>query len=266
VILACEASVLEVRRAAARHLSRLSSDEAWGKIWKHYSAESPVVRQAFLQSALSSTQGQQTLIDAIRADSLHVAEIDAASRRRLDQARPEIAEAWKELTANLVPADRKKVLVRYQQALNDEGSAEKGRELFAKNCANCHRVGGLGVDVAPDISDSRVKTAEQILTDVVIPNQSIDGNYVGFVVTTVDGGNWSGVLAGDQGNSITLRVAGGEMMTILKSDIDTLQSTGLSLMPEGLEQNLTPDQMNDLITFIKNWRYLDGSIPLGQKP
>ena len=266
VILACEAPVLEVRRAAARHLSRLSSEEAWGKIWKHYSAESPAVRQAFLQSALSSTQGQQTLIDAIRADSLHVAEIDAASRRRLDQARPEIAEAWKELTANLVPADRKKVLVRYQQALNGEGSAEKGRELFAKNCANCHRVGGLGVDVAPDISDSRVKTAEQILTDVVIPNQSIDGNYVGFVVTTVDGGNWSGVLAGDQGNSITLRVAGGEMMTILKSDIDTLQSTGLSLMPEGLEQNLTPDQMNDLITFIKNWRYLDGSIPLGQKP
>ena len=120
--------------------------------------------------------------------------------------------------------------------------------------------------MAPDISDSRVKTAEQILTDVVIPNQSIDGNYVGFVVTTVDGGNWSGVLAGDQGNSITLRVAGGEVMTILKSDIDTLQSTGLSLMPEGLEQNLTPDQMNDLITFIKNWRYLDGSIPLGQKP
>lgn len=266
VMLACEAPILEVRRAAARQLSRLSSEEAWGQIWKHYPAESPAVRQAFLQSALASPQGQQTLIDAIRAGTLHVAEIDAASRRRLDQARPEIAQAWKALTESLVTADRREVLLRYQQALTGEGSAEKGRELFAKNCANCHRVGGLGVDVAPDISDSRVKTAEQILTDVLIPNQSIDGNYVAFVVTTLDGGNWSGVLAGDQGNAITLRVAGGDAVTILKSNIDTLQSTGLSLMPEGLEQNLTPDEMNDLISFIKNWRYLDGSIPIGQRP
>jgi putative heme-binding domain-containing protein len=74
------------------------------------------------------------------------------------------------------------------------------------------------------------------------------------------------VLAGDQGNSITLRVAGGDSMTILKSEIDTLQSTGLSLMPEGLEQNVTPEEMNDLITFIKNWRYLDGKIPFEQQP
>ncbi|MEC8162802.1 MAG: hypothetical protein VX111_16775, partial [Planctomycetota bacterium] len=105
-----------------------------------------------------------------------------------------------------------------------------------------------------------------ILTDILIPNQSIDGNYVGYVVSTVDGGNWSGVLTGDQGNAVTLRIAGGESVIVLKSDIDTLQSTGLSLMPEGLEQNLTPDEMNDLVSFIKNWRYLDGAIPLQECP
>lgn len=266
VTLACDASVLEVRRGAARQLTRLDSADAWDLIWNRYPAESPVVRQAVLQSALGSLTGQRTLVEAVRAGTLHVAEIDAASRRRLDQAQPEIARAWKELTSSLVTADRKEVLQRYRTALTGRGSAEKGRELFAKNCANCHRVGGLGVDVAPDISDSRVKTAEQILTDVLLPNQSIDGNYVGYVVTTVDGGNWSGVLAGDQGNTITLRVAGGDAMTILKSEIDTLQSTGLSLMPEGLEQNVTPEEMNDLITFIKNWRYLDGNIPIDEQP
>ncbi len=264
VKLACDASVLEVRRGAARQLARLDSADAWDLIWNRYPAESPAVRQAVLQSALASPTGQRTLVEAVRVGTLHVAEIDAASRRRLDQSQPEIAQAWKELTSSSVTADRKEVLQRYLSALTGRGSSEKGRELFAKNCANCHRVGGLGVDVAPDISDSRVKTAEQILTDVLLPNQSIDGNYVGYVVTTVDGGNWSGVLAGDQGNSITLRVAGGDSMTILKSEIDTLQSTGLSLMPEGLEQNVTPEEMNDLITFIKNWRYLDGKIPFEQ--
>ena len=266
VALVSEDPVLEIRKTASRQLSRLSVEALWIEVWEKYRRESPDVRQAMLQSAMNSSLGQKTLLDSIDQGIIHVAEIDAATRRRLDKSPPEIAKVWKRLASSLVTEDRQALLKRYESHLTTDGSAIKGRELFSKTCANCHRIGDLGVNVAPDISDSRVKTPQQILTDILIPNQSIDGNYVGYVVSTVDGGNWSGVLTGDQGNAVTLRIAGGESVIVLKSDIDMLQSTGLSLMPEGLEQNLTPDEMNDLVSFIKNWRYLDGAIPLQECP
>ena len=266
IALVTEDPVLEIRKTASRQISRLSVEALWIQVWEHYRGESPEVRQAVLQSAMNSSLGQKTLLDSIDQGIIHVAEIDAATRRRLDKSPPAVAKVWKRLASSLVTEDRQALLKRYASQLTTDGSAIKGRELFSKTCANCHRIGELGVNVAPDISDSRVKTPQQILTDILIPNQSIDGNYVGYVVSTVDGGNWSGILTGDQGNAVTLRIAGGESVTVLKSEIDTLQSTGLSLMPEGLEQNLTPDEMNDLVTFIKNWRYLDGAIPLGERP
>ncbi len=55
------------------------------------------------------------------------------------------------------------------------------------------------------------------------------------------------------------------MVTLLRQDIEELRSTGVSLMPEGLEKNIDKQQMADLIAFIKNWRYLDGRTPLGTK-
>ena len=54
-------------------------------------------------------------------------------------------------------------------------------------------------------------------------------------------------------------------MTLARDEIEELRSNGVSLMPEGLEQNIPPQDMADLIAFIKNWRYLDGRTPLGER-
>jgi hypothetical protein len=61
-----------------------------------------------------------------------------------------------------------------------------------------------------------------------------------------------------------LKRAEGQADVILRSQIDELQSTGVSLMPDGLEKNITVAEMADLLDFLKNWRYLDGSIPFGR--
>jgi putative heme-binding domain-containing protein len=72
----------------------------------------------------------------------------------------------------------------------------------------------------------------------------------------------TGILTTETSTSITLRQPEGKEVTLLRSDIDTLRSNGVSLMPEGLEKNISHQQMADLISFIKNWRYLDGQTPL----
>ncbi len=119
----------------------------------------------------------------------------------------------------------------------------------------CHMSsrGDLGVNVAPDISDSRVKTPAQILTDVLDPNRAIDNNYFGYSILQRDGQVHTGVVSAETASSVTLLQPEGKVVTVLREEIEQMASSGMSLMPVGLEKNLTVQQMADLISFVKNW-------------
>jgi putative heme-binding domain-containing protein len=144
------------------------------------------------------------------------------------------------------------------------GDALRGREVFKQRCTTCHRIGDLGVDVAPNISDSREKTRLQILTDVLQPNRAIDANYFSYTAVTDDGLAHTGVLAAETATSVTLKQPEGKVETLRRDEIEELRSNGVSLMPEGLERDIPPQAMADLIAFIKGWRYLDNQTPLGE--
>ena len=118
------------------------------------------------------------------------------------------------------------------------------------------------MNVAPDISDSRTKTPAQILADIIQPNRAIDANYVGYNLLLTDGTTAAGILTSETSTSITLKAAGAKVITVTRSEIEQLKSTGVSLMPDGLEKTIPPQEMADVIAFIKNWRYLDGRVPL----
>ena len=204
------------------------------------------------------------LLDAIFAGAIGPAELDRTHVNRLLNLRDAKLKARAaELLASAVPADRQQVLAEYQPVLKMKSDPVAGRQVFAKNCANCHRIGDLGVNVAPDISDSRVKQPEQLLTDILQPNRAIDNNFVSYTVVTTDGLVLTGIITADTAASVTLQQPEGKTATLLRSEIDELRSNGVSLMPEGLEKNVPPQDMADLIAFIKNWRYLDGRTPLG---
>jgi putative heme-binding domain-containing protein len=83
-------------------------------------------------------------------------------------------------------------------------------------------------------------------------------------VITVDGQALTGIISSDTATSITLRQPEDKTVTLLRTDIEEMRSNGVSLMPEGLEKTIPPQDMADLIAFIKNWRYLDGRTPLGR--
>jgi putative heme-binding domain-containing protein len=163
-----------------------------------------------------------------------------------------------------LPQECKQVLQQYRAALSRKGDPHRGREVFKKNCATCHHVAGVGTTVGPDISDTRTKTAEQLLSDIINPNATLNGNYVNYMVTTKDGKVLTGMLAAETASSLTLRRAENQTDVILRRDVEQIQSTGQSLMPEGLEKNISVEQMADLLSFLKNWRYLDGLVPLGE--
>jgi len=254
-----------IRIAAVASLARVPGATHWDMLLKGFASDTPPVRRAIIDGMLANTDRTKMLLDAIEAGQIKTSEIDAAQVKRLVESRDAgIKERAGKVLAAAMPADRAKALAEYQPVLSMKGDSKNGQVVFEKNCAACHRIAGIGVNVAPDISDSRTKKPEQLLADILQPNRAIDNNYVGYAVRQLDGTVLTDILAAETATSITLRQQGGKEAVIPHSEIDVLRSTGQSLMPEGLERNIPPQDMADLISFIKNWRYLDGRTPLSE--
>jgi putative membrane-bound dehydrogenase-like protein len=232
---------------------------------KDFGSQTPAVRRVVLDAVIGPRDRAAALLDEIAAKRIAASELDRVRADRLAKhSDAKIRERAKAILADALPADRQKVLADYQGVLSLAADPQRGREVFQKNCSTCHRIAGIGTDVAPDIADSRVKKPEQLLTDILQPNRAIDANFINYVVVTADGRTLTGIVAADTSSSITLKQPENKVVTLLRQDIDELRSTGVSLMPEGLEKNIDKQQMADLIAFIKNWRYLDGRTPLGK--
>jgi putative heme-binding domain-containing protein len=250
------------RQVAIRSLARLDAIEPWTILVERLPFEAPQVRSAILDGVLQRAERIALLLDAMEAGTMKAAELDRVQMDRLLAHRDAtIRQRAEKIFGSATPEDRQKALEDYQKVLAMSADPLRGKQVFARNCANCHKIGEIGVNVAPDISDSRTKTPAQLLADIIQPNRAIDANYIAWNVLLADGNSASGVLAAETSTSITLRQPEGKTLIISRSDIEQLKSSGLSLMPEGLEKNIPPQEMADLISFIKNWRYLDGRIP-----
>ena len=251
-----------LRVLAAKALAPQADETTAETLLAEYSEQTPAVRRAIHDALAVQPKAAGALLDAVQAGTIARAELGPACENRLKQHRNEdVRRRAAKILAASVPAERKAVLADYRQALALSTDPAAGKQLFRQHCATCHHIDDVGVDVAPDISDSRVKTPEQLLTDILNPNQAIDNNYVSYTVVTADGNVHTGIIAAETAASVTLRQPENKTLTLLRADIEVIRSSGVSLMPEGFEKHLSHQQAADLIAFVKNWRYLDKPIP-----
>ncbi|MCA9074188.1 MAG: c-type cytochrome [Planctomycetaceae bacterium] len=228
---------------------------------KDFRSRTPRVRNAIL-AAMTTPERISSLMDEIDAGRIAASDIDPTFRQRVERLNDaDVKARANKLLATNVDTDRQEVITRYQDALTLDHDLQRGRAVFAKTCATCHRVGDVGVNVGADISDTRTKTPEQLLTNILDPNKAVDGNYFGYSVIDPEGRVHTGIITNETSSSVTLRQPEGKDVTLLRRDIDELISSGKSLMPVGLEKNIDLQQMADLISYLKNWRYVGGTVP-----
>lgn len=252
----------EIAAAAIEAVGASDSPEVAGLLLDGYGRRTPALRSIILGQLLTSESRITALVTAIEAREVSLRELDSGRLAALQRQKPPALKARIDtLVQAAAPADRSAVLAEYQPVLQRKGDPLKGREVFAKNCVTCHKIGDLGVNVAPDIADSRVKTPAQLLTDILDPNKAIDNNYFSYTVVDQQGQIYTGIMSAETASSVTLKQPEAKTVSILRSEIDEIRSNGVSLMPVGLEKSISPEQMADLISFIKNWRYLDGQVP-----
>ncbi len=230
-----------------------------------FNSQTPPLRRAMLDVLLTDEARTALLLESLESGAIKLTEVDATRQARLTKHRnADLRTRAEKLFAAAVSPDRAAVVATYQSALESKGDAKRGRAVFEKTCVTCHRVAGIGVNVGPDIADTYNKTPAYLLTNILDPNRAVDANYFGYTLVTNQGKVYTGLVKAETASSITIRLPEGKEETILRADVEELKSSGLSLMPVGLEKNISIEQMADLLVFLKNWRYLEEGVPLGE--
>jgi putative heme-binding domain-containing protein len=243
----------EVQRAAADGLARSADPHVADILLERYPALTPPLREQVITVLLARADRMSRLFDAIDAETVAAADVPPV-RRSLLLKSPDAAlraRAEQLFGSEATPAARRELIARYREMLNAPADASHGQVVFARECANCHRLGDAGYDVGPALVTVRARTPAEILEHVLDPNREVSPHYLDYVVLQRDGSIQTGAIAAETPTSITLRQPLGKQSTILRSEIDTVTSSGKSLMPEGLEQKVTPDEMRDLIEFVR---------------
>ena len=136
----------------------------------------------------------------------------------------------------------------------DSGSAKRGREVFfheKAKCATCHRVNQVGGTVGPDLSAIGANRSKQdLLESILFPSASIVRQYESQSILSVDGRVFSGVILKETNEHVVLQRASGEPIEISQQEIEEIQPSAVSVMPEGIEQLLTDQDLVDLVAWL----------------
>jgi len=240
-----------VQSAVLDALQRTRSSQVSALLLAGWLQRSPALRLAIIEVLLNRDEWAKDLLAAIAAHTVAPSELSPENRQRLLTHRdPQIREQAGALFKSGGPS-RQELVARYHDATTLAGDAARGAEVFAKNCASCHQVRGQGHNVGPNLAALADKSPADWVLAVLDPNAVVEPRYVAYNLETRDERSLSGIVSAETATTLTLIQGGGLQEKILRSDIVSMRASGLSLMPEGLEQAIPPAAMADLIAFLK---------------
>ena len=217
--------------------------------WSRYG---PGLRAELLGLVLGRREWAADLLDAVAEGRVRPGELDSSTRQRLGALGPGI----KKRVQQLLPAspDRLAVLKKYRPALGLKGNGSRGRVIFEKICATCHKLGGLGRETGPNLAALSNKTGEFLLQSIIDPNAAVEARFGLYTAAIRDGRIFSGMVTSETGTQISLVAADGKKTDILRGELVEFKSMGASFMPNGLERDLSNGDLADLIRFIQEAR------------
>lgn len=253
-------------------LARLPDVAIAGRLLDHIASFEPSTRSRAMDALLARPTWTAELLNRAAKTPELLASLDAARRQMLlTHADPAIRSQAAGLIGALQLA-RQPVLDRYQPALTMASSASRGQEVFARVCVACHQWRGVGQAIGPDIAQVTDRSPQGLLVAILDPNRAINDQFVTYTLALTDGRVLAGMITGQSDSGIKLRQLDGSELSFARSQIKSLTSTGRSLMPEGLEAVIDPQQMADLLDYLRTpdlpLKILPGNTPgpIAQEP
>ncbi len=203
------------------------------RLWRSHAPQAPALLTAVASGTVARTDLSAEDVAALRESK------DAAVKARA-------------IALFGATSSRESVLASYRPALDLTGDAAKGHATFQARCTLCHRFHGEGNGVGPDLDASSAAGREKLLGNILDPSREITAGFTMATVETKAGETIAGILIAETDGAVTLRQPGGTVRNLARVDVTQVERSARSLMPEGIEAGLTPQDLADLLTFLSS--------------
>ncbi len=245
----------ELMPSVLRVVAGLQSTEVATFVLSSYEHLAADAQAAAIELLTSRVEWALPLLEQIAAGDIPAAAVDVNQLRKLlahehDRVAERVNSLWGDIRTGRDP-QREQVVAQVRQLVSQRaGDPDAGQAVFRRLCAQCHRIHGEGQEVGPDLTRNGRGSLEQLLSNVFDPSLVIGRDYRAMTVITDEGQVFTGLLVEDSPQRVMLKLAGGKLTAIARSEVDELVVARLSLMPEGIEQQLSDQEMVDLVAFL----------------
>jgi putative membrane-bound dehydrogenase-like protein len=243
---------------AVRGLALFDDPEIGRSLARNYRSFHPSERPAAIEILVSRPAFAQALLDQVAAGKIRREDITAFHARQiLSLGAPalsrRLSEVWGEVRGSADDrrariAELKKRLDAPTLAAADRG---RGRALFDRLCASCHRLHGQGADIGPDLTGSGRENLDYLLENIVDPAATVSADFRMVVVAMRDGRVLNGLVKAPTARTLTLQTQT-EALALDRGEIEGIRPSASSLMPDGLLDPLQPDEIRDLIGYLSH--------------
>jgi putative membrane-bound dehydrogenase-like protein len=236
-------------------IGQLDDSRVAGIVLKNYSTVPANIQPKAIELLTQRAMWAKPLVEEIGAKKIPATALNVNQIQRLlalndKELNAAVNKHWGTIRTTRDPAREQFVGEMRKLVRSTKGNPHRGIEVFNRVCGQCHKIYGQGQDVGPDITANGRASFEQLLSNVFDPSLVIGASYQARTVRAADGRILTGLIVEDSPQRVVLKVQGGKLETVAREDVDAIKVSELSLMPEGLEKQLQPQEIADLFAFI----------------
>ncbi|QDU37984.1 Cytochrome c [Maioricimonas rarisocia] len=245
----------DFRAAVIESLGRSRSPKVAGILLVRFDDFEPAVQPKAIEVLTQRPGWSLALLDAIQNKKIDRNLLNVNQLRRLatftdEPLKTALAKVYGQIRLD-GRSDRQQVIRQHRDLLRRvPGDARAGVAVFKKICAQCHKMYGDGAEVGPDITRNGRNNWEQLLSNVFDPSLVIGPGYQARQLLTDDGRVLTGLPVEENERRVILKIQGGKLETIPREEIEEYRVSNVSMMPEGIEKQLTPQELADLFAYL----------------
>jgi putative heme-binding domain-containing protein len=254
-ILADIEAPMGLREQSAKLLGQANQPQTQAELLRLLPTAPALLQTTIARCLASSPTGAEKLLDAVKAGKASARLLqDPAVKLLLGVKRlPRLIERIEELTAGLPPAGKEiqELLQRRRESFQGaKKDAALGAQIFTKNCANCHQVGGQGAKIGPQLDGVGVRGLDRLLEDVLDPNRNVDQAFRQTTLTLTKGQVISGLLLKVEGEVYVLADSQGKEMRVRKDEVEERATSQVSPMPGNFAEQIPEGDLSHLLAYL----------------
>jgi len=256
-IIDASSSSESIRGAAISGLAQNDDATIGGELLARYPALPPALRTRAIALLTTRAAWAEKLVEGVTAEKIAAQDVSVDQVRAMlavadDELKQAIEARWGKVRA-ATPGEKMSYVPVLGRVLNAApGDLASGHKLYMKHCGVCHTLHGEGQKIGPDLTSADRKNRESLLLNILDPSGTIRPEFISQTAVLVDGRVLTGLVTESDAARLTIVDAKQQKTVVERSEIEQIEPSAISLMPDGLLQQLSEQELRDLFRYIQS--------------